>query len=80
MFVSVKGIIFDVTKNGVRYAPGQNYHLFVGRDASRALAKSSLSIQDASPYVSDLGPAELKVLEDWFNYFSLRYNVVGRLV
>lgn len=80
MFVSIKGVIFDVTSNPARYGPGQTYHMFVGRDASRALAISSLNIQDALPYFADLGPNELKVLDDWFNYFAQRYNIVGRLV
>lgn len=80
MFVSIKGVIFDVTRNSPSYAPGRGYHLFVGRDASRALAKASLNIEDAVPYYADLSPAELQSLDDWFHYFSIRYNIVGRLV
>lgn len=79
MYVAVKGVVFDVTKNGSHYAPGQGYHIFVGRDASRALAKSSLNLQDALPYYSDLTPQELSALDGWYQYFLQRYNIMGRV-
>lgn len=56
------------------------YNLFVGKDASRALAKSSLIPEEAVPYCGDLSPKQLQVLDDWYTYFELRYNIVGRLV
>lgn len=80
IFVAIKGTIFDVTRNAASYGPGKGYSVFVAKDASRALAKSSLKPEDAVPYYQDLSPKELKVLEDWYTYFSFRYNVVGRLV
>lgn len=80
IFVAIKGIIFDVTRNSASYGPGQGYSVFVAKDASRALAKSSLKPEDARPEYHDLPPKELKVLEDWYTYFSLRYNIVGRIV
>ncbi|KAI9827503.1 MAG: hypothetical protein M1832_004853 [Thelocarpon impressellum] len=75
-YVAIKGTVFDVTGNSA-YAPGGAYHIFAGKDASRALAKSSLEAGDARAEWQDLGDKEKGVLADWFTFFSKRYNVVG---
>lgn len=51
--------------------------MFAGKDASRALAKSSLKPEDCVPEWSDLPESEKKTLDDWFTFFSKRYNIVG---
>ena len=51
------------------YGPGGSYHLFAGKDASKALGKSSLKEEDADPDYSDLPEAEMKVLNDWHAFF-----------
>lgn len=54
------------------------YHsVFAGKDASRALAKSSLKAEDCVPEWDDLPETEKKTLEDWTTFFSKRYNIVG---
>jgi membrane-associated progesterone receptor component len=53
--------------------------VFTGKDASRALAKSSLKPEDCTPEWQDLDDKEKKVLDDWFTFFSKRYNVVGKV-
>jgi len=53
--------------------------VFAGRDASRALAKSSLKSEDCVPEYADLPASELKTLDDWFTFFSKRYNIVGKV-
>lgn len=53
--------------------------VFAGKDASRALALSSLKAEDVRPDWSDLGDKERGVLEEWFAFFSKRYNIVGRV-
>ena len=35
IYVAVKGIIFDVSKNRQSYALGQGYNVFAGKDASK---------------------------------------------
>jgi membrane-associated progesterone receptor component len=79
IYVGIKGTVFDVSNNRESYGPEAGYHVFVGKDASRALAKSSLKPEDAVPNYSDLADNELKVLEDWYLFFSQRYNVVGTI-
>ena len=51
--------------------------VFVGKDASRALAKTSTDRADVKPEWQDLGDKEKGTLNDWVTFFSKRYNVVG---
>jgi membrane-associated progesterone receptor component len=53
--------------------------VFAGKDASRALAQSSLKPEDCRPEWSDLGEKEKTVLEEWYTFFSKRYNIVGKV-
>ncbi|CDK25600.1 unnamed protein product [Kuraishia capsulata CBS 1993] len=84
IFIGIKGTVFDVSLNQNAYGVGKGYHALVGRDASRALGKSSLKPVDTDYAVSAdysvLNEKELKVLDDWFTFFSNRYNVVGKVV
>ncbi|KAG0133714.1 cytochrome b5-like heme/steroid binding domain-containing protein [Tuber indicum] len=80
VYVAIKGTVFDVSSNRSSYGPGGSYHVFAGKDASRALAKSSVKPEDAIAKWDDLGDKEKEVLGDWYTYFSKRYNIVGRVV
>lgn len=77
-YVAIKGTVFDVTGNDA-YSPKGAYHVFAGKDASRALAQSSLKLEDCKPEYDDLGDKEKTVLNEWFTFFSKRYNIVGRV-
>ncbi|KFX91295.1 hypothetical protein V495_00827 [Pseudogymnoascus sp. VKM F-4514 (FW-929)] len=73
------GVVFDV--NGKEpYLPGGSYSVFSGHDASRALAKTSTEPADVSPEWHDLSDKEKGVLNDWYTFFSKRYNIVGKVV
>jgi len=84
IYMAIKGQVLDVSYGGMEmYGPKGPYHVFAGRDASRALAKMSFSPSDIeSSYLSDLTPEQLKVLDDWEKKFiqSKKYPVVGKLV
>lgn len=54
--------------------------VFAGKDSSRALAKSSLKAEDCRPEWEDLDDKEKTVLEEWYTFFSKRYNIVGKVV
>ncbi|KAH7193517.1 cytochrome b5-like heme/steroid binding domain-containing protein [Fusarium flagelliforme] len=75
-YVAIKGKVYDVTGNKA-YLPGASYNVFAGKDASRALAKSSTKPEDALPEWKDLDDKEKGVLNDWITFFSKRYNIVG---
>lgn len=54
-----------------------SHAVFAGKDASRALAKTSTKPEDVSPEWRDLDDKEKGTLNDWNTFFSKRYNVVG---
>lgn len=60
-------------------ADAVGYLVFAGKDPSRALAKSSLKPEDCVPDWYDLDDKEKTVLDEWFTFFSKRYNIVGRV-
>lgn len=78
IYVAIKGIVFDVSKNKA-YQPGGAYHVFAGKDPSRALASSSLKPEECVPDWYDLEDEKKTVLADWFKFFSKRYNIVGKV-
>lgn len=51
--------------------------MFAGKDASRALGKTSTKPEDVRSDWKDLGDKEKSTLNDWVTFFSKRYNVVG---
>lgn len=53
--------------------------VFAGKDASRALGQSSLKPEECRPDWSDLSDEHKKVLNDWFTFFSKRYNIKGKV-
>ncbi|KAL9476631.1 hypothetical protein ACSS6W_006472 [Trichoderma asperelloides] len=71
-----EGKVYDVSGNKM-YQPGGSYHVFAGKDASRALGMTSVKPEDVRPDWHDLPDKEKGVLEDWITFFSKRYNVVG---
>ncbi|KAJ9082913.1 hypothetical protein DSO57_1000215 [Entomophthora muscae] len=79
ILVAVKGDIFDVSDNRSTYGPGGGYHMFAGKDASRALAISSLKIADCVEDLSGLTEQQLRVLDDWYKFFQDRYAIIGSL-
>ncbi|KAG7116830.1 steroid-binding protein 3 like [Verticillium longisporum] len=78
-YVAIKGKVYDVTGNKA-YQQGGSYNVFAGKDASRALGKTSTKAEDVRPEWHDLDDKEKSTLDDWNTYFSKRYNVVGYVV
>ena len=54
-----------------------NGAVFAGKDASKALGKTSTKAEDVSPDWQDLSDKDKGTLNDWVTFFSKRYNVVG---
>lgn len=59
------------------YLFADNNVVFAGKDASRALGKTSTKAEDVSSEWKDLDDKEKGTLNDWVTFFSKRYNVVG---
>ncbi|CAE6532502.1 unnamed protein product [Rhizoctonia solani] len=79
VYVSIKGTVFDVTAKRDTYGPGGSYALLAGKDASVALGKSSLKSEDAIADYSQLGPSEMKTLDQWHGFFTKKYSIVGKV-
>ncbi|EPS63082.1 hypothetical protein M569_11706 [Genlisea aurea] len=79
IYVAIKGKIYDVTAGRNFYGVGGDYHLFAGKDASRALAKMSKDESDVVPDLDGLTEKEIGVLEDWERKFQAKYPVVGNV-
>ena len=82
LLIGCKGKIYDVSSNDM-YAPGQGYHLFVGKDASVALGKMKFNPEFLDPkqlhWSKDLDKEELKILDDWVKKFDEKYQIVGQI-
>ncbi|ODQ82405.1 hypothetical protein BABINDRAFT_5378 [Babjeviella inositovora NRRL Y-12698] len=84
IYVGIKGTVFDVSKNTKSYGPNAGYSKLAGKDASKALGKTSLKDEDVDPATcwdySDLSEKHLKALDDWYTFFENRYNIVGKVI
>ena len=67
------GTIFDVSHKFDVYGPGKSYNIFAGKDGSKGLGMSSLSPEYAIPDYSGLDESDMKVLNDWYDFFSYVY-------
>jgi len=81
LYVSLRGEVYDVSSARDFYGKGNAYHCFVGREASRAMAKLSFDEEVLSnTRLDDLNAMELDVLDNWiekFKHFKC-YPVRGR--
>ncbi|KAK2464787.1 hypothetical protein APHAL10511_003205 [Amanita phalloides] len=80
IYVAIKGTVFDVTRKADVYGPGKSYNIFAGKDGSRGLGMSSLKPEDAVADYSELDDKDRKTLDDWYDFFRKRYDIVGRVV
>ncbi|KAL1935095.1 hypothetical protein VTP01DRAFT_4235 [Rhizomucor pusillus] len=77
IYVAIKGDIFDVSNNRDAYGTkGKGYNCFAGKDASKALGKSSLNLEDCVADYSDLTEKELETLNQWHAFFAKKYDIV----
>ncbi|TMW57835.1 hypothetical protein Poli38472_014438 [Pythium oligandrum] len=83
IYIAVLDEVYDVSNKRDFYGPGAGYHLFAGREASRALAKMSFEKEDLeNEDLSDLSFMDNETLQDWVMKFSLYngYPNVGRIL
>lgn len=80
VLLGCKGAIFDVSSNEM-YGPEGGYNLFVGKDASVALAKMKFNKEFLEPWnlhwSRDLEEKELQILDDWVTRFVEKYPIVA---
>nr|CCA26113.1 heme/steroid binding domaincontaining protein putati [Albugo laibachii Nc14] len=83
IYVCLLDEVYDVTERAEYYGPDGNYHIFAGRDASRALATMSFDqVEIENDVLEDLRSSSLQTLQEWVTKFKVhkKYPVVGRLL
>jgi len=78
MLLSIRGVIFDVSRGKAFYGPDGAYP-FAGRECARALAKYSVELEDCVSDTSNCSLAEMDALRSWEAQFHSKYPVVGRV-
>lgn len=81
IYISLKGVVYDVSSAHDLYGKGSAYNCMAGREASRAMAKLSFEEADlSSTRLDDLGAFERGTLDDWVEKFEhyKGYPIVGR--
>ncbi|KAJ3289211.1 hypothetical protein HK104_007663 [Borealophlyctis nickersoniae] len=77
VYLAIKGVVYDVTPARAMYTPPGGYSLFAGRDATRALAKSSLKEEDVTPDDTGLTEEETGTLNKWVEHYKKKYDIMG---
>ena len=80
IYLAIKDKIFDVSHAKSFYGPGASYHGLTGRDATMGLAKMDPSSDFSDLTMADLQDEEKETLNDWYERFLGKYDVVGILV
>ncbi|KAJ1848853.1 hypothetical protein LPJ57_008478 [Coemansia sp. RSA 486] len=83
LLLAIEGDVYDVTSGWGFYGPGSTYHIFVGRDASRAFGTNCLSREDHLTHdTRGLTEGELAGIKGWHNLFDnhQRYVKVGKVI
>ncbi|KIL57771.1 hypothetical protein M378DRAFT_194181 [Amanita muscaria Koide BX008] len=86
ILLAINGTVFDVTAGRNFYGPDGMYGNFAGRDASRGMARQSFDLDVLTPIdqpldkLTDLKSDELDNMKAWYDHFSNKYIICGKLV
>uniref|UniRef100_A0A0A9YZJ6 Neuferricin n=1 Tax=Lygus hesperus TaxID=30085 RepID=A0A0A9YZJ6_LYGHE len=80
LYLSVLGKVYDVSKGRQYYGPGESYHGFVGKDASKAFVTGDFSTGGLSDDVDSLHTSELEGLIHWVELYEKNYPYKGKLI
>mmetsp|Transcript_46541 Transcript_46541/g.76719 ORF Transcript_46541/g.76719 Transcript_46541/m.76719 type:complete len:155 (-) Transcript_46541:38-502(-) len=79
ILLACDGVVFNVWRSSHFYAPGCEYHILAGRDATRLLAKNKLEEETEEEAQQELTLAERASLQAWLLKFKSKHEVVGTL-
>ena len=83
IYVSIKGLIYDVSAGRRMYGPGKAYHGLVGKDATRLLSSGCVTEKECSIVANKpLTKEELSEADRWLELYHNhdKYKFVGKLV
>lgn len=72
-----KTCVFDVSSRADLYGAGESYHVFVARNATRALA--TMDLQGPEGGAEGLDAVQLQTLGEWVGKYAEKYPIVGYL-
>ncbi|KRZ48994.1 Neuferricin -like protein [Trichinella nativa] len=79
LYLAILGRIYDVSRGREHYGPGGAYHIFAGRDATRAFVTGDLSAEGASDDLTNLSNEEIIAVQQWADFYDKEYELVGIL-
>lgn len=79
IYVALKGVVYDVSGAPELYGPDGPYHVFAGRECSRALAMMKVARCECNDRLADLNEQALLTLENWVAKFTSKYPIVGQV-
>mmetsp|Transcript_10268 Transcript_10268/g.16776 ORF Transcript_10268/g.16776 Transcript_10268/m.16776 type:complete len:158 (-) Transcript_10268:543-1016(-) len=82
IYICIDGKVYDVSDSRGFYGPGEKYHVFAGRDVTRALGKGYLEdaqVLERPGDTSDFDGVEQTKLDDWIDLFENKYPCVAVL-
>lgn len=68
IYISIKGHIIDVTTGKDYYGPESGYHVFSGRDATRAFLTGCFAT-GATHDLRGFTEAQMKSIDEWLNFY-----------
>ncbi|KRZ78657.1 Neuferricin -like protein [Trichinella papuae] len=77
LYLAILGRIYDVSRGREHYGPGGAYHIFAGRDATRAFVTGDLSAEGASDDLTNLSNEEIIAVQQWADFYDKEYELVG---
>jgi len=79
IYLSIGGIIYDVTAGKSYYGPGGAYSIFAGKVCDRALALSKLEDKELNDSVDGLTKEHMGTLQHWKGFFAKKYPKIALL-
>ena len=81
LWLSIRGRVYDVSRGEKFYGKEGPYHVFVGRDATRAFCTGCLEPECLIPGLEGLSPKQIREADRWAEFFEFhdRYSFVGTL-
>ncbi|XP_044753585.1 neuferricin homolog [Coccinella septempunctata] len=80
LYLSIMGLVFDVSKGMKHYGPGASYNFFIGKDTTRNFVDGNFECKQNCDDVTGLSSQELRSLMDWVKFYKNNYDEVGKLI
>lgn len=79
IYMAVDRRVFDISLGRDFYGPEGRYHVFAGRDCTRALALGSFEEQNLVGDKAGLSIPQQMALDDWLEKLESKYPIVAQL-